>query len=157
MSSVLLFIGRIWARVASSEGDQTAFELETATAVCGVRRTSFTAAVGADGATRVGVEEGLVTVEADQQKVDVPAGGETTVEFGPEKPSIYPYIRSEENWENWRREREQIFIARADTLVQEMMRGVTAPRKNLYAQDKKESWRMPRRIRINTPPNLFKS
>jgi hypothetical protein len=136
ISSILLFIGRIFAEVEPADGE-TSFEVETLTSVCGVRGTAFTAAVGADGATRIGVDEGKVAVRADGQEVELGAGEETTVELGAARLAKSPYARSEEDWEEWRKKREQHLIQNADTLVQEMMRQVVIPRKLLRAQDRK--------------------
>ncbi len=136
VSSILLFIGRIFAEVEPADGG-TGFELETITTVCGVRGTSFTAAVGADGATRIGVDEGTVAVRADERELELSGGEEATVELGAASLAKSRYVRSEQDWQDWQKQREQYFMRNADALVQEMMLQVEMPRKKIHAQDEK--------------------
>jgi hypothetical protein len=161
ISSILLFIGRIFAEVEPAEGD-TSFELETATAVCGVRGTTFTAAAGADGATRVGVDDGKVAVRADDKELELSAGEETTVQFGARGLEKARYIRSEDEWRRWREKREKYLIENADTMVQEMMQGVVITQKLLHAQDRKlkiivkqyKYWEKRQGLRVQIKPRL---
>ena len=68
-TSVLLFFGRVWSKVARAVGgDEPSYEVGTANAVCGVRGTEFETAVADDGAIRVTVTEGKVGVaDAESQ------------------------------------------------------------------------------------------
>ncbi|MEM6734150.1 MAG: FecR family protein [Myxococcota bacterium] len=57
-----LFFGRVWASVTSLFGDDSSFEVETETAVAGVRGTKFAASTSEGGATTVKVYEGKVLI-----------------------------------------------------------------------------------------------
>jgi hypothetical protein len=61
-----LFFGRVWSKVAKSAGGETAFEVESANAVAGVRGTEFEVGVADDGAARVIVSDGSVAVSGDE-------------------------------------------------------------------------------------------
>jgi len=62
-NSVLLFFGRIWNRVRKKVVQMKGFEVQTPTAVLGVRGTEFGAASYEDGTTVVRVDSGKVTVD----------------------------------------------------------------------------------------------
>lgn len=62
-SAVLLFFGRLWARLGRKALQRRSFEVQTTTAVCGVRGTQFTTAAYADGTTVVQVDSGQVRVD----------------------------------------------------------------------------------------------
>ncbi|MCB9653829.1 MAG: FecR domain-containing protein [Deltaproteobacteria bacterium] len=77
-SGVVLFFGRIWAKVAHRGEGSAGFEVRSANAVAGVRGTEFEVGVADDGSTRVIVSDGRVAVsaDADDKEVDVGAGYE---------------------------------------------------------------------------------
>ncbi|MEM6730182.1 MAG: FecR family protein [Myxococcota bacterium] len=87
-SSVKLFLGKIWAKVSELGGES--FEVETETAVAGVRGTEFIVSVGKDA--RVKVLEGTVavtSVSSRQSEVLVRAGEQTQVQ-APDSPPAPP-------------------------------------------------------------------
>ncbi len=61
--SVLLFFGRIWNKVSKRVLKRKAFEVQTPTAVLGVRGTEFETASYEDGTMIVRVDSGGVTVD----------------------------------------------------------------------------------------------
>lgn len=77
-SGVVLFFGRLWAKVAHRGEGSAGFEVKSANAVAGVRGTEFEVGVADDGSTRVIVSDGRVAVsaDADDKEVDVGAGYE---------------------------------------------------------------------------------
>lgn len=82
-NGAVLFLGRIWSKVAKSAGGDTSFEVRSANAVAGVRGTEFEVGVGLDGAAMVRVKEGTVGVEGDDEApVAEVKGGYTVVSSG---------------------------------------------------------------------------
>jgi hypothetical protein len=81
-------LGRTYSRVEQLSDRASRFEIETPTAVAGVRGTEFAIVVEGDGTTSVAVVEGLVEVTAQETTVTVLAGEKTTVQ--PERPPSPP-------------------------------------------------------------------
>ncbi len=71
-SAVVLFFGKLWAKVAKQS--QPAFDVATPNAVAGVRGTEFETIVGDDGEARVVVKEGRVAVSDDASEKSVDPG-----------------------------------------------------------------------------------
>lgn len=67
--SVKLVVGRLWASVSKLLTSDSAFEVQTTSAVAGVRGTNFGASVNAEGECEIAVGEGKVQVRST-------AGGE---------------------------------------------------------------------------------
>jgi len=66
-NSVLLFFGRIWNKVRSKVVQMRGYEVQTPTAVLGVRGTEFEAASYEDGTTLVRVASGGVSVDSETE------------------------------------------------------------------------------------------
>ncbi len=62
LRSLKLLWGKLWAKVAKMSSSKTRFQVETPTAVAGVRGTIFRVEVETDSATKVAVEEGEVEI-----------------------------------------------------------------------------------------------
>lgn len=60
--SITMWVGRVWAKVAKTFGNDSKFEVETANAVAGVRGTSFTVIANTDLSALVRVYSGTVGV-----------------------------------------------------------------------------------------------
>jgi hypothetical protein len=71
-SAVVLFFGKLWAKVTKQS--QPAFDVATPNAVAGVRGTEFETIVGDDGEARVVVKEGRVAVSDDASEKSVDPG-----------------------------------------------------------------------------------
>lgn len=78
--SLTLKLGRLWSRVAKSEGAAQSFEVKTANAVSGVRGTTFAVLAAADASAIVRVYAGSVGV-----KKGVGQGGERKQVPGPQQ------------------------------------------------------------------------
>jgi hypothetical protein len=74
-SAVVLFCGRLWAKIAKHR--DPSFDVATPNAVAGVRGTQFTTTVADDGTARVQVDEGTVAVSNDDSAQNV-QGGQST-------------------------------------------------------------------------------
>lgn len=131
--AVVVYLGRIWAWVAKNPAGGTAFECQTPTAVAGVRGTEFDLAVGIDGATRIGVDEGVVDVDADGRAVSVTKDQETTVEGDQAPRAPMKYQRSEDDWQNWVRSRQDALVKNADQILPWMLGDVKRSREGLRA------------------------
>jgi hypothetical protein len=70
-NSILMFFGRVWSKVSRKATARKLFEVQTPTAVCGVRGTDFETGAYEDGTTLVQVNTGEVTVDNEiyQKKV----------------------------------------------------------------------------------------
>ena len=81
-NSVLLFFGRIWNKVRRKIVQMRGYEVQTPTAVLGVRGTEFEAASYEDGTTLVRVASGGVMVdsEADKGTVYENQGAQVSIE-----------------------------------------------------------------------------
>lgn len=101
-SGLTVFFGRIWARVVRKVAGGHAFEVQSANAVAGVRGTEFQVGVADDGATRVVVTEGRVTVGDDVDSGSVSVSGGYEVEssgngvLGERRPA-----RDDAVWTGW--------------------------------------------------------
>lgn len=73
-SGVVLFLGRVWAKVAKHAGGDTHFEVRSANAVAGVRGTELEVAVALSGAAMVQVTEGTVAVDGEGKSSKLGAG-----------------------------------------------------------------------------------
>jgi len=62
-NSVLMFFGRVWSKVSRKAMRRKLFEVQTPTAVCGVRGTDFETGAYEDGTTLVQVNTGEVTID----------------------------------------------------------------------------------------------
>ncbi len=136
MSAVILYIGRLWLEIEGVESGERVFEVETPTAVAGVRGTAFSVGVGIDGATRVGVDDGLVEVGSDVGSVEVGAGKETTVEWNapPQRPGRYD--RNEEAWRDWVQKRQERLVQNGDKIVPWVVSDVKRSRQNAATTQK---------------------
>jgi len=146
VGSIILYLGRLWAQIAESQEGNTAFEVQTPTAVAGVRGTLFSMAAGADGAARIGVESGEVMVEGDRGGVLVGAGKETTVEWDKPPPRPSAYQPGEDEWNEWMKSREEALVKNADKIVPWILADVKRSRlalARLRSETKKqaEAWR----------------
>ena len=70
-NSVLLFFGRIWNKVRRKIVQMRGYEVQTPTAVLGVRGTEFEAGSYEDGTTLVRVASGGVMVDSEEEKSTV--------------------------------------------------------------------------------------
>ena len=64
-NSVLLFFGRVYSNISRKAMRRKLIEVQTPTAVCGVRGTDFETGVLEDGTTLVRVNSGVVTIDND--------------------------------------------------------------------------------------------
>ncbi|HPU44148.1 MAG TPA: FecR family protein [Dictyoglomaceae bacterium] len=93
-----LLLGKVWATVERLLSQGEKIEVQTPTAIAGVRGTEWIQEVLEDGTTRVRTLKGVVSLSAQEIAVDVPEGMQSIVKPGnpPEAPSPAP---SEEKFE----------------------------------------------------------
>jgi len=80
-SSVLLFFGRLWNKVSRKALRRKVFEVQTPTAVCGVRGTDFETAAYEDGTMLVQVVSGEVGVDNEATQETLAANQGTHISF----------------------------------------------------------------------------
>ncbi len=104
LRSLKLLWGKLWAKVAKLSSAHSRFQVETPTAVAGVRGTEFRVEVDPDSATRVAVEEGEVEVVQPRlaRMVRLAAMRQAFFRRGrePSEPSQFDPSR-EARWERW--------------------------------------------------------
>jgi hypothetical protein len=80
-NSTLLFFGRIWNKVRKAVQKKRRFEVQTPTAVCGVRGTEFEAASYEDGTMIVRVDTGEVEVDNEIDRSTLTSNQGTQLSF----------------------------------------------------------------------------
>jgi hypothetical protein len=105
LRSLKLLWGKLWAKVAKLSSAQCRFQVETPTAVAGVRGTVFRVEVDPDAATRVAVEEGEVEVSEPRlspRMVRLAARRQSFFRRGrdPSQPEDFD-LAKEPRWERW--------------------------------------------------------
>ncbi len=81
-NSVLLFFGKIWNKISKKALRRKVFEVQTPTAVCGVRGTDFETASYDDGTMFVKVNTGTVEVDNEVSQKTLSSNQGTKVGFG---------------------------------------------------------------------------
>ena len=79
---MFLQMGKVVSRIRDALQRDSRFELETPSAVAGVRGTRFRCGVDAEKAARYEVLDGVVSVQAEEREVLLPPGTGTVVEHG---------------------------------------------------------------------------
>lgn len=107
LRSLKLFWGKVWARIAKLSSSKNCFQVETPTAVAGVRGTVFRVEIQADSTTRVAVEEGEVEVyhpRLVRRMVRLAARRQAFVrrDMDPSDPADFDPAK-ESRWERWSR------------------------------------------------------
>lgn len=107
INTVFVYLGSLWASISKSDTGDTKFEVQTPTAVAGVRGTVFTTGVGIDASTRLGVEQGRVHVNSAGGDTEVDNDKETSVVMNdpPSRPT--PYQKGDDQWRNWHQSRQE--------------------------------------------------
>lgn len=86
--SVLLFFGKLWNRISKKALRKKVFEVQTPTAVCGVRGTDFETASYEDGTMLVRVNSGEVEVDNEVVQETLTANQGTQVSFEEKKIQV---------------------------------------------------------------------
>ena len=86
--SVLLFFGKLWNRISKKALRKKVFEVQTPTAVCGVRGTDFEMASYEDGTMLVRVNSGEVEVDNEVVQETLTANQGTQVSFEEKKIQV---------------------------------------------------------------------
>lgn len=80
-NSILLFFGRIWNKISKKALRRKVFEVQTPTAVCGVRGTDFETASYDDGTMLVKVNTGQVEVDNEADQTTLSANQGASIQF----------------------------------------------------------------------------
>lgn len=70
-NSILMFFGRVWSKINKKAMRRKLFEIQTPTAVCGVRGTDFEIGAYEDGTTLVRVNTGEVSIDNETHQKTV--------------------------------------------------------------------------------------
>jgi hypothetical protein len=120
-SALMVVVGWIQAVVAPEAGSN--LEVQTATAVAGVRGTEFTVAAAADCASRVGVEQGKVQVSGRNQELTLEPKQQVSVELQQQKAlAAEAYDPDRADWSGYLTGRAAQMAKRADKAAAEMDR-----------------------------------
>ena len=136
ISSVLVYVGWIWAKVTARTVADYAFEVEAATAVAGVRGTELEVAVAEDGSTRVGVREGRAVMENEAGALRLGQGqtGEAGYERAPEAKGSYS--EQAEFWLTWLNQHHLALFSDLEVFVIRMVAAVLDARAKLIERDR---------------------
>jgi len=105
-----LVMGYLWSKIEKITRKTDGFEIYTPTAVLGVRGTEFETVVSLDAASVVAVDEGKVSVEADETAVLLEPGKMTEIGFEGKPSHPSPTVSKEvRDWQAWREKRVQGF------------------------------------------------
>ncbi len=88
--SVLLFFGKLWNKISKEALRKKVFEVQTPTAVCGVRGTDFETASYEDGTMLVRVNSGEVEVDNEVVRETLASNQGTQVSFEQKEIRIEP-------------------------------------------------------------------
>jgi hypothetical protein len=130
--ALALFMGRVWAGIVGDDEGETSFEVVTPTAVAGVRGTQFSTGVAVDGATRVGVDKGAVTVTTESGEISLEAGKETIVEWDGQAGPAKDYLGGEQSWRDWALEHQDKLVRHGDRIVPLIMKEARQSRRKMW-------------------------
>ncbi len=109
-NSVLLFLGKIWSKAGRKVLRRRGFEVQTPTAICGVRATEFVIASYEDGTTLVRVNSGKVVVDNETNQSTLSANNGAQLSFDTKEISTEADFKPE--WERVRANaRKDLFAA----------------------------------------------
>ena len=108
-NSVLLFFGRIWSKVRKRIVKMKGYEVQTPTAVLGVRGTEFDIASYEDGTTIVRVDSGKVTVDSEADRRTLCSNQGTQLSFDARKIVVQSDFRPE--WERTEKDARKTLFA----------------------------------------------
>jgi len=100
--SVLLFFGKLWNKISKKSLRKKVFEVQTPTAVCGVRGTDFETASYEDGTMLVRVNSGEVEVDNEVARETLASNQGTQVSFEQKKIRVEPDFQPD-----WDRDQER--------------------------------------------------
>lgn len=125
-SSGMLYYGMVYVRKPSG-GKVKQLQIQTPSAVAGVRGTNFGVAVAPDGSSRFGVEEGELSIETDGGgKSTVGVMQEVTVESDDQVKLVVQQYRPDQNsLEDWRRQRLEQVLKNPAPVVRKLMIRIT--------------------------------
>jgi len=119
-SSLMVVVGWIQAIVDPETGSN--LQVQTATAVAGVRGTEFTVAAAADCASRVGVTQGQVQVTGQNQELTLEPKQQVSVELQQKALAAQPYDPDQADWSGYLSARAAQMARNADKAAAEMDR-----------------------------------
>jgi hypothetical protein len=101
-----LALGYLWSKIQKLRGELDRTVVHTPTAVLGVRGTEFETVVSLDATSIVTVDDGIVEVEAEDEKTLVNEGRMTEIELD-KKPTapVNALPKEMRDWEKWRKRR----------------------------------------------------
>jgi len=136
VSSVVLYVGWIWARVTARAGPENAFEVEAATTVAGVRGTELEVAVAEDGSARVGVGSGRAVMENESGSLRLSQGesGEAGYEGAPAAKGSYS--AQAEFWLNFLAKHNLPLLTDFEAFMVRVVAAVLDARTQLLARDR---------------------
>ncbi len=122
-SSIVLFVGWLWAKVTARSIEGYAFEVEGPTTVAGVRGTSFSIGVAEDGSMRVGVKEGRVDIDSDDGQVRVPRGQTADIDLEGRVKLLVMLLHGPEQWMIWLGERRDSLFEELGAILGLLIQG----------------------------------
>lgn len=110
VNSITCILGSIFAKIFKTSANKNKYQVMTPTAVVGVRGTDFMVSTGEDGASHIGVEEGEVEVENENdQNVKLQKNEQLDVNYKSEMKKAANFQYKNFNRKQWMEKRKNFF------------------------------------------------
>ena len=136
-TNILLYLGRLFAHIMPSQGEDHSYEVQTLSTTAGVRGTEFEVAAGMDGSCLVSVENGQVDLSLEENEVSVSGGEEADISYDGKIVKGRRGKRTDAEWQNWFSTRQQFFIDHSGQVVDHLSRTIDRTRNRISDQDAK--------------------
>jgi hypothetical protein len=101
-----LVLGYLWSKIQKIRTKMGRLEVHTPTAVLGVRGTEFDTVVSLDATSIITVDEGIIEVDVEDEKIILDKGKMTQVELDIKPtPPIQAIPKEKRDWKAWRKKR----------------------------------------------------
>ena len=118
-----LVIGYLWSRIKRVKAALRGPEIQTSTAVIGIRGTEFDTVVSLDGTLAVAVDDGKVEVDTETTKLDLGSGKMIQIEYdGRAGPTEKAVPREKRDWKAWRKSKVERLVKNLPTAAPRFQR-----------------------------------
>ena len=106
-----LVLGYLWSRIQKIREKVGCLEVHTPTAVMGVRGTEFDTVVSLDATSMIAVDEGIVEVDTEEEKIILDKGKMTQVELDVKPtPPMHAIPKEKRDWQAWRNKKVKMLF-----------------------------------------------
>ncbi|HBE03243.1 MAG: hypothetical protein A2096_09145 [Spirochaetes bacterium GWF1_41_5] len=135
--SITCFLGKIFAKVQKL-GNTTSFSVVTPTVIAGVRGTEFSVVCAEDGSSMIGVDSGLVEVEAGEgEKAECSPGQSAEAGYAGPLQKKEGFKREDFNREAWMKQKRENLMQNKDQIFEHLEKGLDRHIKFMTEAEKK--------------------